>query len=300
MKPRDYCCCAIPTVYAGIYATLIEQFTLGVVAGTLSIATPQIVGAATFSAAKWIFAIICYVGAAIQVLGFISVYKERPIMYRRYTTLHLLITLAAFSVAAVWIALSAARHKTAKANCETRFFTNTTEPSEADTLCDIFPWVDIGLMGGLWVLLAVAQLYFYIVVSSYGTGQRLDHEKYDSMYDPTYPLTSDIPLNTRGDPWDSRPSDDIPSTSRYQHGRGDSFASVDHINSDKPYDPYGGPSYPSDAFAQEPVAHTSQDPYSSYNVGRSMSQSEQPHPAEHSFRRKSSRLQKPMSEDFRV
>ena len=41
MKPRDYCCCAIPTVYTGIYLTLLEQLTLGVVAGTLSIATPD-------------------------------------------------------------------------------------------------------------------------------------------------------------------------------------------------------------------------------------------------------------------
>ncbi|GJE87590.1 hypothetical protein PsYK624_036730 [Phanerochaete sordida] len=239
MKPRDYCCCAIPTVYVGIYATLIEQFTLGVVAGTLSVATPPIVGAATFSAAKWIFAIICYVGAGLQVLGFISVFQERSIMYRRYTTLHLLITLAGFSVAAVWIAISAARHKTAKANCEDRFFKNTTEPSEANTLCDIFPWVDIGLMAGLWVLLAVAQLYFYIVVSSYGTGQRLDHEKYDSM--------------------------------------GDSFASVDHITGDKQYDPYSGPSYPSGPF-QEPIPepHTQDPYYSAYNAGGSMPRAE-PH-----------------------
>lgn len=79
-------------------------------------------------------------------------------MYRRYTTLHLLVTLAAFSVAAVWIALSAARHNNAKTDCQSRFFSNTTEPSEANTLCDIFPWVDVGLMAGLWVLLAVAQV----------------------------------------------------------------------------------------------------------------------------------------------
>ena len=227
-------------------------------------------------------------------------------MYRRYTTLHLLLTIAAFSVAAVWIALSASRHKQAKANCETRFFSNTTEPSEADTLCDIFPWVDIGLMGGLWVLLAVAQvrvfslvgdgprtdlsikLYFYIVISSYGSGQRLDHEKYDSMYDPTYPLTSDAPLNNRGDPWDARPSDDIPLTSRYQHGREDSFTSVDNITAaDKrgaPYDPYGGPTYPSEpgeAYTQEPNP-TPHDPYyyNAYNVGGSMPRPDtaQPHP----------------------
>jgi hypothetical protein len=41
MKPRDYCCCAIPVVNFGIYSTLAEQFALGILAGTLSIATPE-------------------------------------------------------------------------------------------------------------------------------------------------------------------------------------------------------------------------------------------------------------------
>ena len=234
--------------------------------------------------------------------------QERAILYRRYTTLHLLITLGAFSVAAVWIALSAARHSQAKSDCQTRFFSDTTEASEANTLCDIFPWVDVGLMAGLWVLLAVAQVchaepisasnmlnscsktYFYVVLSSYGTGQRLDHEKYDSMYDPTRPLTADVALNNRGDPWDARHSDDIPLTSRYEHGRGDSFASVDTIVADKPkgapYDPYGGAPYPSEpgvAYTQEPYPTPGvQDPYYYNNsyAGGSVPRPEmtQPHP----------------------
>jgi hypothetical protein len=41
MKPREYCCCAIPIVNSGIYAALLEQLVLGIVAGTLSIATPS-------------------------------------------------------------------------------------------------------------------------------------------------------------------------------------------------------------------------------------------------------------------
>lgn len=41
MKPREYCCCAIPVVYAGIYTALFEQLALGVVAGTLAIGTPS-------------------------------------------------------------------------------------------------------------------------------------------------------------------------------------------------------------------------------------------------------------------
>ena len=91
MKPRDYCCCAIPVVNVGIYSTLTEQFVLGILAGTLSISTSQsnslpyfspfvthtcclVVGAsATPSSARWIFAVICYVGAIVQVFGFIGV-----------------------------------------------------------------------------------------------------------------------------------------------------------------------------------------------------------------------------------
>lgn len=51
------------------------------------------------------------------------------------------------------------------------------------------------------------QLYFYVVISSYGTGQRRDHDDYASGLD-TKPLTNDIPLASRADPWDSRPSQD--------------------------------------------------------------------------------------------
>lgn len=97
MKPRDYCCCAIPTVNAGIYTIIVEQFFLGILAGTLAVATSQseyqirrtssvqglqskhctVVGASTPSFAKWIFAIICYVGAAVQIFGFFGVWKVR-------------------------------------------------------------------------------------------------------------------------------------------------------------------------------------------------------------------------------
>lgn len=78
-------------------------------------------------------------------------------MYRRYATLHLLTMLATFSVAAVWIALSAARHNQAEARCLSVFFTETGL-GLGNTLCNIFPWVDIGLMGGIWVLLAAVQV----------------------------------------------------------------------------------------------------------------------------------------------
>ncbi|KAI8981290.1 hypothetical protein BD414DRAFT_420034 [Trametes punicea] len=255
MKPRDYCCCAIPVVYAGIYIALLEQLALGVIAGTLAVATPSIVGASTPSFAKWIFAIVCYIGAAIQILGFVAVRQERPIFYRRYVTLHLLVTVAAFAVAAAWIILSAVHHNQAENKCLSDFFGGTVSAnnSEGQTLCNIFPWADVGIMAGLWVLLAIMQTYLYVIVSSFGKGQRRDHTKYQSLYDSSRSLNS-IPLIDRG-AWDARLStDDLVQPSG--HARHDSDASVATVMAGKVqgYSDYDYSAYPppADAHIQDP------------------------------------------------
>lgn len=100
------------------------------------------------------------------------------------------------------------------------------------------------------------QLYFYVVVSSYTSAQQRDHEKYDSVYDPTNPLTSDIPMTSRNDPWDSRPSMD--EDAGYGHARQASDASV---LGDKGYGGYPPARQPSNrtGVSQPPSAYT-QDP----------------------------------------
>jgi hypothetical protein len=87
--------------------------------------------------------------------------KERPILFRRYTTLHLLVLSAALAVAAAMTGVSAGRHNTAKNDCLQDFFaTNTTSSTSSlgNTECEIFPWVDVGIMGGLCLLLAISQV----------------------------------------------------------------------------------------------------------------------------------------------
>ena len=142
---------------------------------------PSVVGASTPSFAKWIFAIVCWVAAGVQILGFLAVRQvrklnsirrplltgiaqERPILYRRYVTLHCLLSVAAFGVAAAWIIISATRHKQAQSKCITQFFGNTVSAtnSEGQTLCNIFPWADVGIMGGLWILFAIVQVGLFI------------------------------------------------------------------------------------------------------------------------------------------
>ncbi|KAF8807483.1 hypothetical protein BYT27DRAFT_7099910 [Phlegmacium glaucopus] len=252
MKTREYCCCAIPLVNAGIYITLIEHIVASLLVGILSIATPSIVGASTPSYAPWILAIICFVITAVQLLGLIGVAREKFILYRRYVTLNGLLIMAAFSIAAAWIILSATRHSNAQAKCIQDFFTPATSASsssEGGTLCNIFPWVDVGIMGALWALLAILQLYLFIVLSSYVTAQRRD---YDRIYDPSQPLTADnIPLDNRTDPWDSRPSVEYRDQygardAYYKHVRNQSSVSASDIMnapSQKPNDGFSNPNY---------------------------------------------------------
>jgi len=73
-----------------------------------------------------------------------------------------------------------------------------------------------------WPSLNPAQIYFFTVVSGYGTGQRGDQEKYNSVYSMTG-LNSDTGLGGRSDPWDSRV--DPASGALYGHVRQESTAS---------------------------------------------------------------------------
>ncbi|KAJ7492532.1 hypothetical protein FB451DRAFT_1020995 [Mycena latifolia] len=284
MKPREYCCCAIPIINAGIYFTLIEQFVLGILVGILSVATPTIVGAATPSFAPWVFGIICFVASAIQVLGFIGVSQEKSVLFRRYISLHSLAIVAAFSVALAWIILSVSRHSTAKANCITSFFANadSEQKVEGDTLCNIFPFVDVGVMGGLWVILAALHIYLYVVINSYSNGQQRDHAKYDALNETTTFQNDNIAMNNRKEPYDSRYSSEAPyqRSGEYAHLRKESAVSMSDVMAEPIQQPSDGgysirqgsypppsqrkPSLPANAYTQDetPTPRIGQSYYS--------------------------------------
>jgi len=321
-KAREYCCCAIPLVNAGIYSALTFQAIVGSAIGLVSITTPRIVGAHTPAIASWIFAIICFLGAAAQLLGFMGVKQEKPALFHRYAGLHLLINVAAFIVAGVWITLSGIGHRAAVAACDTEFFANGSAPvtSEGALLCEIFPWVDLGIMGALFFIILIAQIYFYVLISGYGSMQRTDHKRFDSVYDASKPLTSDIGGGFKdAEPFtDKRPSVDN------GHGRQDSIDSVMSVPQQQPnyggqggyggYDPRqvayppqrqptrqptrgnSPPNPPNQAYTeQEAPTPIAQDPYYAGYPGGGMSppQASQAHPAEGSFGRKTPRAARP-------
>jgi len=131
------------------------------------------------SIAPIIFGVLCCITAAAQLLGFIGVggvrllsyafsylnhdafSQERPILFRRFLSLHSLLITAVFSLAAAFIILSATRHSDSKTRCTRDFFVpdpdnaDDTLQKEANALCEIFPWVDVGVMGAIWVILAI-------------------------------------------------------------------------------------------------------------------------------------------------
>lgn len=315
MKPREYCCCAVPVANAGIYAVLTEQLVLGILLGILSVATPSIVGAATPSFAPWIFGVVSFIAGAVQLLGFIGVAREKHRLFRSYMNLHCLLAVAVFAIGLTWTIISASRHSAAKSKCISEFF-NTTQAdlgTESEILCQIFPWVDVGIMGAFLLLLGALHAYFYAVISGYSVTQRDDHAKYSALSDSVNPNNAEgIPLNSRGS------GDNIPY--RDGHLRTDSMASMSDVMNQPMAQPrdgfsnnYGTSGYaqsgypvrqgsysdyvpqPNNAYTADPgpTPRYNQNIYSGPTTGLEKPMEAQYHPAEGSFGRKTPRAGDP-------
>jgi len=175
----EYCCCAIPVLNVGAYFTLSEQFVFGILVGTLSYATPSLVGAALpFTFAKFILSAFGYIFAFLQIVGFLGIFKEKAGLFRRYVTINWIVLYAGMSIAVAFIGISASRHTAALNACKANFFhEDTATDDKADQICNIFTWVILGIMAGLWLVLFIAQSYLVLVLRNYGVTQRADHTK---------------------------------------------------------------------------------------------------------------------------
>jgi hypothetical protein len=71
-----------------------------------------------------------------------------------------------------------------------------------------------------------SQFYLYLVLSSYGSRQQRDHATFGSDYDPTHPLTSDIPMTDRNRSWDAGADKSFSPPRGYGHVRQESVSSV--------------------------------------------------------------------------
>lgn len=158
---KEYCCCAIPLLNAGIYITLTEQFVVSVTAGILALVTPSSMSAclafetcfedmflfhyscwgicARLCAPRFCYSLLCssrysdfwifgsIQGAYLAITNLVEAsnlysHQESTIIFRRYTTLHSMILLAVFIFSAVFIGISASKHDAAAAKCVKTFF----------------------------------------------------------------------------------------------------------------------------------------------------------------------------------
>lgn len=97
--------------------------------------------------------------------------QEKAGLFHKYVIVNTLAVIASFGIAAAFIAISGTKHDTATNRCEVTFFsgsstastssttsTSTSGSGEGKQVCEVFTWVILGLMGGLWVALAIFQV----------------------------------------------------------------------------------------------------------------------------------------------
>ena len=99
----------------------------------------------------------------------------------------------------------------------------------------------------LYLFLNALQLYLFVILSSYGATQRRDLGEYDRLYDPSQPLTENIPLGPTGhtDPWDSRRSIEAQEVSdrKYHDRTSSTLSGHEYLNNPNPEFPKYDPSY---------------------------------------------------------
>ncbi|TIC25755.1 hypothetical protein E3Q12_00914 [Wallemia mellicola] len=231
----DLCCCAIPMVNFGIYAQLFEFIAVGLAAGIVALASQRVLGAE--SVPEWpsyILGVLCLLVVIIQPIGFVGVAKEKFRLFRRFHFLNTLLTLCAFMCALAIIIACAAKHSDATTKCQSDYYppdpdATFTLSQYSGTICNILGWVDIGVMGLLWVLLILVQGYFLWIQRKFSSGQRsgkpryhyqkvhlsddeIDHQKvkvdsYESVYHSNN--GDDYMMSThRDNAWDARNSYD--------------------------------------------------------------------------------------------
>ncbi|GAA5909714.1 hypothetical protein JCM5296_005770 [Sporobolomyces johnsonii] len=178
---RTYVCCAVPLYNSGIYAVLAQFLIISIVTGVLCFAAPSIIAVTTPDFVSYILGVICMVVALAQPFGFFGVYRERVGLFRTYSRINMFFVLIALALALAIIIASAVKHSTAVTACE-KLFSADSSDSTANTICNIWTWVQVGIMGLLFVIVGLCELYFLMYSSIYASEQKLDHARYNSVY----------------------------------------------------------------------------------------------------------------------
>lgn len=190
----------------------IETAFVALCIGVIALAAPVIVGGmgAIPSWGKYVVAVICFLLAAWQIYGFSTILVDHTGLYRLYWIVNLIATLVVLCFTIAFTVTAAGKHNSAIDECMARFegslAYNGLGIQQVDDalnngrhkLCDILSWADVGLMGGLVVVVGLVQLYMCAMQSLYGKRQRAAEKASVSRPDP------DVVPMRQGHAWDSR------------------------------------------------------------------------------------------------
>ncbi|KAK4703973.1 hypothetical protein P7C70_g2242, partial [Phenoliferia sp. Uapishka_3] len=131
----------------------------------------------------YLFGAVCIVIAVAQIVGFLGVYREKPKLFKTYARANGFLVSIALAIAIAFIGLSAGRHSTAVTKCQSTFSSQTTGSTvkSGSEICNIWTWVQVGIMGLLFIILALCEGYFIMYQNIYASEQRLDHARYDQV-----------------------------------------------------------------------------------------------------------------------
>ncbi|KDN49613.1 hypothetical protein K437DRAFT_255296 [Tilletiaria anomala UBC 951] len=200
-----FCCCGVPLINIGAYFILIENALLGGAIAVLAFVPPQIV-ALMGAVPTWSKFIVGILGIAVllwQLLGLIAISKEKPGIYRTYIRINFILTLATVAASATFITVGAVQHTKTVNSCVASFGATPQSESTAQLvapsgtvgnvgrdICNVFIWIQVGLMGLLVALIGLTQFYMCYAQRSYGQQQRDAARDWKALKGEEIPLAS--------------------------------------------------------------------------------------------------------------
>ncbi|GAA5916438.1 uncharacterized protein JCM6883_006108 [Sporobolomyces salmoneus] len=178
---RTYVCCAVPLYNSGIYCILAQFLIISLVTGVLCFASPSIITVTTPNIISYVLGVLNFVITGWQLVGFFGVYRDRVKLFKTYSRINTALILLALLLSLAIIIISAVKHNTAIDTCQRLFSTDATG-NTGEGICNVWTWVQVGIMGLLFVIVGLCELYFLMYSSIYSSEQKLDHARYNSVY----------------------------------------------------------------------------------------------------------------------
>ncbi|GAA5836379.1 hypothetical protein JCM5353_002501 [Sporobolomyces roseus] len=216
---RTYVCCAVPLHNSGIYCILAQFLIISLVTSVLCFASPSIITVTTPNLITYVLGGLSCLIAFWQLIGFFGVYRDKVKLFKTYSRINMILVLLSLLLSLAIIIISAVKHKSAIDTCQRLFSADAATDDTGEGICNIWTWVQVGIMGLLFVIVGLCELYFLMYSSIYSSEQKLDHARYNSVYSTAAEEIRQSGL------WDghnhSRPSysqDDLPPSAGYTQG----------------------------------------------------------------------------------